>query len=161
MQLHLFAMNRGLMHEPIHPRKVLPHGECFLFVDEVLSIDTRRIVASRAIPLQEPWTNAHFPGDPLVPGVLLIEGMTQTCGILARSLGPKDGSAVGVLAAVDRARFFRPVKPGTTIVYSAELDVRAGSLFRFDAAVHVGEDMVAKAKISLSLGQHKPTVGEV
>ncbi len=66
------------MHEPVHVKNVLPHGEPFLFVDEVLSIDMRRIVASRAIPMQEPWTHAHFPGDPLVPGVLLIEGMAQT-----------------------------------------------------------------------------------
>ncbi len=148
------------MHELVKVKNILPHGAPFLFVDEVLSIDTHRIVASRAIPIQEPWTQGHFPGDPLVPGVLLIEGMAQTCGILARTLGAKNSGTGSVLAAVDAARFFRPVKPGTTITYSAEIDVRVGSLYRFDAAVHVGNDIVAKAKISLSLGYRKPAIGQ-
>src|SRR5437868_5553270 len=80
------------------PTRLLPHGKPFLFVDEVIAYDARRVTALRAVPAEEPWTAAHFPGDPLVPGVLLLEGMVQTAALLGRLTGTDAGNSHGRLA---------------------------------------------------------------
>jgi 3-hydroxyacyl-[acyl-carrier-protein] dehydratase len=111
------------------------------------------IIARRRVPLREPWTDAHFPTRALVPGVHLIEGMAQTCGLLAR-LSSGDGSAAGRggrLAQVKNAMFLREVLPGAELVYRAERTVSAGSLHRFDAVVSVDDVVVASATLSLAL----------
>jgi 3-hydroxyacyl-[acyl-carrier-protein] dehydratase len=139
---------RGPQFDPI---QLLPHGKAFLFVDEVLSIDGRHVVATRTVPEVEPWTTAHFPGDPLVPGVLLLEGMVQTAGVLGRSVGQPSTKANGRLASIRSAHFLHPVRPGARLTYHAELRTRAGTLYQFDARVEVEGAVVAKASIVLAL----------
>jgi len=164
----------------LDPARWLPHGPAFLFVDEVISLDERRIVAARVVPTAEPWTEAHFPGDPIVPGALLLEGMVQTSGILARvalldrggragragrvnpvdRIEPADRAASGGAAAVEAngrlasvrsARFLHAVRPGTRIVYYAELRGRAFHLCHFDARIEVGDLVVAQASVVLAV----------
>ena len=137
------------------PVRLLPHVPPFLFVDEVLRLDTtrREIDATRLVPLDEPWTAAHLPGRPLVPGVILIEGLAQTCGILARELlaAGRPGPLMGVLASVRSARFTRTVVPGSRLTYHGHLNARVGGLCLFSAAATVEGVRVVEAEIALSL----------
>lgn len=135
------------------PSEILPHGSAFLFVDEILAVDARSIRTARHVPPREPWTDAHFPDEAMVPGVLLLEGMAQTCGLLARAvLGASGRGKRGVLATVRTAKFLRPVRPLERIVYDAALLARMDGHLRFEAVAHVDDTRVAEAGISLAIG---------
>jgi len=111
------------------------------------------IIATRQVPEVEPWTEAHFPDTPIVPCVLLLEGMAQTCGILARFRNSATaGPAPGMLSALRSARFHRPVSPGCLLVYQAELIGRAGPLHSFRATTRVRDQLVAEAELILTVG---------
>jgi 3-hydroxyacyl-[acyl-carrier-protein] dehydratase len=148
----------------LDPARWLPHGKEFLFIDEVLSVDDRRASATRIVPEIEPWTSAHFPGEPLVPGVLLLEGMVQTAGVLARRGGQREAKVNGRLASIRSARFIQPVRPGSRLIYRAELKSRVGTLYLFDASVEIeGGAVAATASIVLSIsdqGEVRKVSGE-
>jgi 3-hydroxyacyl-[acyl-carrier-protein] dehydratase len=94
-------------------QKILPHRYPFLLVDAVLEIDPgKRIVAVKNVSANEGYFQGHFPGKPIMPGVLIVEGMAQTGGILLLSEVSQRDSKLFYLAAVDEARFRRPVVPG-------------------------------------------------
>lgn len=140
------------------PASVLPHGKAFRFVDSVVALDERSIVATRWVPLVEPWTTAHFPEAAIVPGVLLIEGMAQTCGILARAVdGFQPVLGAGMLTGVRHARFHAPVSPGCLLLYHAERFSRVGSLFCFRSRISVDDKLIAHAELVLQIGASTPS----
>ncbi len=94
-------------------QKILPHRYPFLLVDAVLEIEpSKRIVAVKNVSANEEYFQGHFPGKPIMPGVLIVEGMAQTGGILLLSEVSERDTKLFYLAAVDEARFRRPVVPG-------------------------------------------------
>jgi beta-hydroxyacyl-ACP dehydratase FabZ len=101
---------------------VLPHRYPILLVDRVLEMEPRkRIVALKCVTINEPYFLGHFPGRPVVPGVLLIEGMAQAGGLLLFTEVPDREKKLMYFAAIDEARFRRPVVPGDQIRYELEV----------------------------------------
>lgn len=101
---------------------VLPHRYPILLVDRVLEMEPRkRIVALKCVTINEPYFLGHFPGRPVVPGVLLIEGMAQAGGLLLFTEVPNRESKLMYFAAIDEARFRRPVVPGDQVRYELEV----------------------------------------
>lgn len=101
---------------------LLPHRYPFLLVDRVIEIEpAKRIVALKNVTINEPYFNGHFPGRPVVPGVLIIEGMAQAGGLLLLNEIPDRESKLLYFGSIDQARFRRPVVPGDQIRY--EIDV--------------------------------------
>jgi 3-hydroxyacyl-[acyl-carrier-protein] dehydratase len=126
----------------------LPHRYPFLLVDRVLECETgQRIKAIKNVSINEPFFQGHFPGYPVMPGVLIIEAMAQVSAILAymtRAELPDDKSLL-FFAGIDDARFKRPVFPGDQLVLeSTELNV-VRSVFKFAAKASVGGELVAEA----------------
>jgi 3-hydroxyacyl-[acyl-carrier-protein] dehydratase len=128
------------------PLSRLPHGISFRFVDRILEIAPgTRVVALKNVTCGDPYLQDHFPGNPIMPGVLLIEAMAQTAGLLL-----PDGSSA-VLAQIKEARFRRSIMPGEQIRIEAERLGELGGLHRFSLRASV--DGVAAAEAEIVLGQ--------
>ena len=130
----------------------LPHRYPFLMVDRVLECDVagQRIKAVKNVSLNEPFFEGHFPGYPVMPGVLVIEAMAQVSAILAYVMrGARHDAAKSLLffAGIDNARFKRPVFPGDQLVLEAvELNC-VRSVFKFAAKATVADELVAEAQL--------------
>jgi len=128
------------------PLSRLPHGISFRFVDRILEMTPgKRVVALKNVSVDDPNLRDHFPGNPLMPGVLLVEAMVQTAGLLL----PEGSSAV--LAQIKEARFRRPVVPGDQVRIEAEHAPGLGSLRRFTLQAGVDGTPVAEAEIVLAI----------
>lgn len=125
----------------------LPHREPFIFVDEVTSLTEGESAAGRKTFAPEaPFFAGHFPGDPLVPGVILAEALAQIAGIAAS----RSGQGGMRLAAIKGMKFVRAVRPGETIELSARKAGAAGGLWRFAVEARVGAEIAAEGVIVLA-----------
>jgi 3-hydroxyacyl-[acyl-carrier-protein] dehydratase len=132
----------------------LPHRYPFLLVDRVLELEPgRRVVALKNVSINEPFFQGHFPGVPVMPGVLIIEALAQAAGILAfRTLDTSpDERALIYFAGIDNARFKRPVVPGDQLVLEAELQRIVRGVGKFTARAKVAGALVAEAEIMAAL----------
>ncbi|HZI85056.1 MAG TPA: 3-hydroxyacyl-ACP dehydratase FabZ [Casimicrobiaceae bacterium] len=133
----------------------LPHRYPFLMVDRVLECDVaaQRIKAVKNVSFDEPFFQGHFPGYPVLPGVLVIEAMAQVSAILAYVMRGQchDERSLLFFAGIDGARFKRPVFPGDQLVLeSIELNA-VRSVFKFSARASVGDELVAEATLMAAL----------
>ena len=127
------------------PTDIIPHRPPFLFIDEVREVDGTRIRAVRTFREDEEFFRGHFPGNPIVPGVLLIEAMAQTFACLAMH----DESIIAVyLTGIDRARFRRPVSPGQEVEISVEFEGGRLGVMKGRAEARVAGERVADARLS-------------
>ncbi len=133
--------------------EIIPHRYPFLLVDRVLELqEGSRIVALKNVTFNEPFFQGHFPGNPIMPGVLVVEAMAQAGAILLLHGRPESRGKVVYFAGIDKAKFRRPVVPGDQIRLEVEvLKLRTRTcLMRGTALVERG--LVAEAEIFSSLG---------
>jgi 3-hydroxyacyl-[acyl-carrier-protein] dehydratase len=129
----------------------LPHGPEFRFLDQLSNLDPGRTgVGHYKLRGDEPFLRGHFPGEPLMPGVLLVEAAAQLAGTVAQSdpnLPPLPGLK---LAAIRNARFLGVVRPGEQLVIEAQIIGRIGRLIQAVASAWVGGRPVLKVELTLS-----------
>lgn len=128
--------------------RVLPHRYPFLMVDRVLEINAERVVALKNVALNEPYFSGHFPGRPVMPGVLILEALAQTCALLALSAEGQSGGSLFMLAGLDKARFRRQVLPGDQLKLEVRLLRRHRPLWKMHAEARVEGELVAETELS-------------
>jgi 3-hydroxyacyl-[acyl-carrier-protein] dehydratase len=128
----------------------LPHRYPFLMIDRIVRIDgDESAVGIKNVTFNEPIFQGHFPGKPICPGVLIIEGMAQTAGALCMStIDEFKEPPLVYFMAIDKARFRRPVIPGDTIHYHVQKMRNRGRVWRFRAQALVDGNLVAEAEVS-------------
>ena len=128
--------------------EILPHRYPFLLVDGVIRIEEDRIVAFKNVTINEPVFQGHFPNYPIYPGVLIIEGLAQTAGILLL----KDlESAVPLFLGIDNARFKREVRPGDRMVYEVKVLQKRMGMVKVEGVAKVEDEVAAKATLLLGV----------
>jgi 3-hydroxyacyl-[acyl-carrier-protein] dehydratase len=130
--------------------KLLPHRYPFLLVDRIIDMDgDHSAVGIKNVSMNEPFFQGHFPNFPVMPGVLLIEGMAQTAGALCvANLNESYEPRLVYFMAIDRARFRKPVLPGDTVYYHMAKRRNRGRVWRFEGQAKVNGQLVAEAEIS-------------
>jgi len=143
-------------------REVLPHGHPMLLIDRVLKMETHtkvepgkndvrvgKIIGLKNVTINEPFFRGHFPDNPVMPGALIIETLSQAAAILGLEI--KGGNAKTVfLTGIDKARFRKPVVPGDQLILEVEI-VRAKlskGIIKFKAFAKVNEEVVAEAELT-------------
>ncbi|MBI2000683.1 MAG: 3-hydroxyacyl-ACP dehydratase FabZ [candidate division NC10 bacterium] len=131
-------------------QETLPHRYPFLLVDRILEMELgRRVVGIKNVTINEPFFRGHFPGHPIMPGVLIVEAMAQVGGVLLmRSLDARAEKKVMYFTGIDRARFRRPVVPGDQIRFELEILQLRRQVCRMKCAAYVDGKLVAEAELS-------------
>jgi 3-hydroxyacyl-[acyl-carrier-protein] dehydratase len=128
--------------------KYLPHRYPFLLVDRISDfVKGEKIVGVKNVTINEPFFQGHFPGHPIMPGVLIIEAMAQVGGIYAHLAGEVEGDKVPYFVGIDQARFRRPVLPGDVLRLELGLTSLRRGIYTFSGQAFVGDKLAAEAEL--------------
>jgi len=131
--------------------KMLPHRYPFLMVDRVINIQgDEGGIGIKNVTINEPQFQGHFPGNPVFPGVLMIEGMAQTAGVLCIAATGAQPKSVFFLT-IDKAKFRKPVRPGDTIEYHMKRIAHRKSMWWYRGEAKVAGQIVAEAEVGAML----------
>lgn len=133
---------------------MIPHRPPFLWIDRVVELDPGvRCVAVKFVDPKDPIFAGHFPSKPILPGVLLIEAVAQTAGVMQGSAAPQgpgsSGGQLALLAAVNRFKFFKPVTPGQELRIETRKLTEAGPMAYISGTVSVDGEIVASGELSV------------
>lgn len=140
-------------------REILPHRYPFLLVDRIIELEAERIVGIKNVTANEPFFNGHFPDFPVMPGVLIVEAMAQTAGVLVLKSIPDRHSKLVFLVSVDAARFRRPVVPGDQLRIEMNVIRRKGSVAKMAGKATVDGKVVAEAEVMCKLQDKADSAG--
>ncbi|MDO5674509.1 MAG: 3-hydroxyacyl-ACP dehydratase FabZ [bacterium] len=130
---------------------ILPHRYPFLMVDRITELEPgKTITGIKNVTINEMFFLGHFPGEPVMPGVLILEGMAQTGGILACLSEPALMGKLVYFAGVDKARFRRIVYPGDQMVYKLEMLKQKGRVIKMTGKTYVDDQLVTEAELMAS-----------
>ena len=129
--------------------KVLPHRYPFLLVDRILEMEeNRKIVGLKNVTINEPFFQGHFPGHPIMPGVLIIEAMAQVGGMLLMGSVHDHQNKVVYFMSLDNVKFRRPVRPGDQIRFELEIVQMRGPVCKMTGVARVDGEVVAEADMA-------------
>jgi len=129
--------------------KILPHRYPFLLVDGVLELNEEKIRAFKNVSVNEPFFQGHFPNYPIMPGVLIVEGMAQTAGLLL--LKDTNENVIPLFTGIDKARFKKEVRPGDKLIYDLEILQKKGNMFKLKGVAAVEGQVCAQAEIMVGI----------
>jgi beta-hydroxyacyl-ACP dehydratase FabZ len=141
-------------------QKILPHRYPFLMLDGILEVTSDSVVGVKNVSINEPHFQGHFPGCPVMPGVLIIEAMAQAGGILAYSLAPHSTNESVYLMGLDKVRFRKPVRPGDQLILKIKMFKQKGAVFKMKGEAFVGDQLVAEGEMLATVDPRKPGADE-
>ena len=139
---------------PIDPRELIPHRAPFLFLDEITSIEGGKGRARWRVRPDEPFFAGHFPGRPVMPGVMILEALAQAAGVLTfvtAGIYP-DENVRFYFAGIDKARFRRPIVPGDQLILKATLERRIRTIWKFSTVAEVAGEEACAAEMMVMPG---------
>ncbi len=128
----------------------LPHRYPFLLVDRILEIDSERVIGLKNVTINEPFFQGHFPVEPVMPGVLILEAMGQVAGMLITQRPDMVGVTI-YLTSVEKAKLRRPVVPGDQLVTEARIEKIRGRVGKVRTVARVGDEVAAEAVLGFIL----------
>jgi len=134
--------------------KIIPHRPPFLWIDRVEELEPGiRCVAWLRVDAGNPVFQGHFPGRPILPGVLMIEAVAQTAAVMMGAATPGEAMGTALLAAVNRFKFFKPVAPGTALRIETTKLTQAGTMACIEGTVSAEGEKVASGELSVVSGR--------
>ncbi|MBE9520308.1 MAG: 3-hydroxyacyl-ACP dehydratase FabZ [Proteobacteria bacterium] len=129
--------------------RLLPHRYPFLLVDRIIEAEkAKSIIGLKNVTINEPFFQGHFPSEPVMPGVLILEGMAQIGGILAyHSIPEMVGKKLIYFAGIDKAKFRQPVVPGDQLLIEMKVLKQKGKIWKMAGKAKVNGDLVAEAEL--------------
>jgi 3-hydroxyacyl-[acyl-carrier-protein] dehydratase len=144
-----------LLHAPFgraEIESIIPHREPFLLVDEVLELEPGSHVVARKLVRDDEWfLGGHFPGNPIMPGVLMVEALAQA-GAVAVLAQEENRGRMALFAGIDDVRFKRIVRPGDELTLSCELEAVRGPIGRGKARASVGDELAVRGVLTFAVG---------
>ncbi len=135
------------MEDIIKIMELLPHRYPILLVDRVISSTDNSIIGLKNVSFNEPHFQGHFPGHPIMPGVLIVEGMAQCAGVLMLSKIENPQSKLVFFASIDKVKFRKPVVPGDQLIYKIEITRFGGKVCKFKGVSSVNDEDVCEAEM--------------
>jgi beta-hydroxyacyl-ACP dehydratase FabZ len=136
-------------------QKILPHRYPFLFVDRIIEIKSgEKIVGIKNVTINDQFFVGHFPGRPIMPGVLIVEAMAQVGGILILKEAQKQGELVYFMA-MDGVKFRKPVVPGDQLRFEVTILKKKGKVCKMRGEAFVDDKLVAEAELMATIGSEK------
>ncbi len=135
------------MMDIVQIKEIIPHRYPFLLVDRIIESGSDEIVGIKNVSANEAFFEGHFPGDPIMPGVLILEAMAQAAAILVLSSHTTFRNKPFYFAGVDKLRFRKPVRPGDRLVLKVKLQKRRGVFFKMLGEAFVDDKLVAEAEM--------------
>ena len=135
------------MMNSIEIQKILPHRFPFLLVDRITELKPKsKAVGLKNVTINEPFFQGHFPGYPIMPGVLVIEAMAQVSGILAFQSGAEGNSVY--FMSIEKAKFRKPVVPGDQLIFEVNVIKQRNNVWKFSGQAFVDKKLVAEAEFT-------------
>ncbi len=144
------------VYDIVEIMKILPHRYPFLLVDKIIELEPgKKIVALKNVTINEPFFQGHFPEMPIMPGVLIIEGMGQAGGVLAFETMPVErrGDLIYFMG-MDKVRFRKPVRPGDQLIFQLKIIKLRSKVVKMFGEAFVSEKRVAEAELMASIGEN-------
>ena len=136
----------GVVFDSAAIEKILPHRYPFLLVDKIVELEMdKKVVGLKSITMNEPFFPGHFPGNPIMPGVLIIEAMAQTGGVLLLNSIPNPAEKLVYFMQINNAKFRKPVVPGDQLVMEVVLESQKRSIVMMKGKAYVNDVLVAEA----------------
>jgi len=134
--------------------EILPHRYPFLLVDRIEEIEEgKKVTGFKNVTINEPFFQGHFPGHPIMPGVLIIEAMAQVGGAYVSVVDQVGEGKVTYFVGIDNARFRKPVLPGDILRMELELVSKRRGIYQFNGIAYVGDTKVAEAELKATFAE--------
>jgi UDP-3-O-[3-hydroxymyristoyl] N-acetylglucosamine deacetylase/3-hydroxyacyl-[acyl-carrier-protein] dehydratase len=142
-----FVKTEGVVFDVNAIQRILPHRYPFLMVDKIIHLELdKKVIGIKSVTNNEPFFPGHFPGQPIMPGVLIIEAMAQTGGIMLLNSFPDFNDKLVYFMQINNAKFRKPVVPGDTLYLEVEMVNRKSKIFNMKGRAFVNENLVAEAE---------------
>ena len=139
----------------IEIQKLIPHRYPFLLVDKIIELEEgKKAIGIKNVTINEPFFQGHFPGNPLMPGVLIVEAMAQVGAVAVMTL-EENKDKLGVFTGIDKIRFKKQVRPGDTLRMEVEMITMRRGIGKAEAVAYVGDEIACKGVLMFGLVENE------